>query len=297
MRDGRVTGGGPIAEYPNTRIAELMVGHAMLPLDVRRTGAGDTVMLAVRNLEVAGDRGVGAVRGVTLAVHAGEIVGVAGVEGNGQHELIECLAGLRPARGGEVRLAGRPAPAGARGRLGAGIAHVPGDRLRRGMVGDMTVAENLVLGMHRDVAGGSWFGPRQLARHAQPLLHEYDVRPPLPSLAVRALSGGNQQKLVIAREIARGAPVMLVAHPTRGVDLGATDFIHRRLIESRNSGRAILLVSSELSEILALSDRILVMFDGRIVHETTPRATDERNLGLYMTGQGSPSPQRSGPPR
>ncbi len=287
MRAGRVVGGGPIAEYSSERIAELMVGHTPAPARRERTSATGNVLLSVRQLEVADDRGLSAVRGVSLAIHEGEIVGIAGVEGNGQHELIECLAGLRPARAGDVRMAGGIAPRGARARFRAGLAHVPGDRLRRGLVGGMTVAENLVLGRHDDrTVAGLWLTPRALARHARPLLADYDVRPPAPAAAAHTLSGGNQQKLVIAREISRGAAVMLVAHPTRGVDLGATAFIHGRLIAARNSGRAILLVSSELSEILALSDRVLVMYGGRFVHETAPHMTDERTLGMYMTGQG-----------
>jgi general nucleoside transport system ATP-binding protein len=287
MRAGRVAGGGPIAEFSNERIAELMVGHAPARGRRERTSATGKVLFSARQLEVLDDRGLLAVRGVSLALHEGEIVGIAGVEGNGQHELIECLAGLRPASGGDVRLAGGLAPRGARARFHAGLAHVPGDRLRRGMVGGMSVAENLVLGRQddREVAG-AWLTPRALARNARPLLADYDVRPPDPGAEAGTLSGGNQQKMVIAREISRGAAVMLVAHPTRGVDLGATAFIHERLIAARNSGRAILLVSSELTEILALSDRVLVMYGGRFVHETAPHTTDERTLGFYMTGQG-----------
>jgi len=286
MRAGRVVGGGALTSLTHDAIAELMVGRAMAPLVVERTPGVEGVRLEVNDLEVFDARGLAAVRGVSFTVRGGEILGLAGVEGNGQHELIECLAGLVHARGGTVRIDGRDAPRGTRARFAAGLAHVPADRHRRGMIEPMTLAENLILGLERDPALGRGPGldPAALARHARALLEAYDVRPPDPRARAGALSGGNQQKLVMARELSRNAGVMLVAHPTRGVDLGATAFIHRRLIAARNSGRAVLLVSSELSEILALSDRVMVIFDGRIVFESTARATDERELGHYMTG-------------
>jgi simple sugar transport system ATP-binding protein len=156
------------------------------------------------------------------------------------------------------------------------------------MVAEMTLAENLALGRQREpgIGRGPWLGPGALAAHAAPLLERFDVRPPVPELRGRQLSGGNQQKLVVARELSRGAAVVLAAHPTRGVDLGAVAAIHERLLAERDAGRAVLLVSSELTEILALADRILVIYAGRIVHETRPAETDERTLGLYMTGKG-----------
>ena len=287
MRAGRVVGGGPIGSLSNAAIAELMIGRPLPPLGLERAGGVGQVRLEVKDLEVADDRGLPAVRGVSFEVRGGEIVGIAGVEGNGQHELVECLAGLRPARRGAVRIEDRVVPPGARARFAAGLAHIPADRHRRGMIAEMTLAENLVLGMHHDRAlgRGPALDPRRLAERARPLLATYDVRPPDPRARAGALSGGNQQKLVVARELARAAGVMLVAHPTRGVDLGATTFIHRRLLDARNAGRALLLVSSELSEILALSDRVLVMYEGRIVCERRVESTGERELGLYMTGQ------------
>jgi simple sugar transport system ATP-binding protein len=295
MRAGRVVGSGPIAEMSVERMAELMVGHVPAPLAARSARTPGAVALTAEALEVASDRGLLAVRGVSLAVREGEIVGIAGVEGNGQHELVECLAGLRaPVRGaievGGVRLAG-----GARAHRDAGLAHIPSDRLHRGLVPSMTLAENLVLGRQRDrgLLAGTGFGGGALEKYARPRLAEFDVRPPEPRRQAGRLSGGNQQKLIAARELSPrspGAPptrAILAAHPTRGVDLGAIDFLHRRLLAERDAGRAVLLVSSELSEILALSDRILVMFEGRIVHETTPAETDERRLGLHMTGRAT----------
>jgi len=297
MRGGRVVGSGDVAELPVERIAELMVGHAIPPLAARRALPAGETRLDVRGLTVRDDRGLDAVRQVSLTVRAGEIVGIAGVTGNGQDELVECIAGLRPPAAGEVWIAGQrgfsgraargPAGRAARQHRAAGLAHIPSDRLHRGLVPEMSLAENLVLGLTRDPAlgRGPLLSPRALAARARPLLAGYDVRPPEPGARARQLSGGNQQKLIAARELSRAAPVVLAAHPTRGVDLGAVSLIHRRLLAERDAGRALLLMSSELSEILTLSDRVLVMFEGRIVHETTPDATDERTLGLAMTGR------------
>jgi simple sugar transport system ATP-binding protein len=297
MRAGRVVGSGPIAEFPVERMAELMVGRPIPPLHARATHEERLPLLSVRLLDVLDDRGLPAVRRASFEVLAGEIVGLAGVEGNGQHELVECLAGLRRARHGEIHVAGRDCTAlGARERFAAGLAHIPSDRLRRGLIADMSLAENLVLGRQREPTVGS--GPllprRALERRATGVLALYDVRPPEPGRPARQLSGGNQQKLIAARELTRGAAVVLAAHPTRGVDLGAIAFLHQRLLRERDAGRAVLLVSSELSEILALADRIFVMYEGRLVHETRPDETDERTLGLYMTGrQAAPAEGRS----
>jgi simple sugar transport system ATP-binding protein len=298
MRGGRVVADGAANTMSIERIAELMVGRAIAPLEPRAARAPGPARLEARDLVVRDDRGLEAVRGISFAVRAGEIVGIAGVEGNGQHELVECLAGLRPAWRGTIAIDGRALPPtrrsalgdlpGARAHRAAGLAHIPSDRLARGLVPDFSLAENLVLGLQRDASLGlgAMLSRRTLERRALPLLEGYDVRPPLPRTIARRLSGGNQQKLVAARELSRRAPVVLAAHPTRGVDLGAVALLHRRLIEERDAGSAILLVSSELSEILTLSDRVLVMYEGRIVLETTPAGTDERSLGLTMAGRG-----------
>jgi simple sugar transport system ATP-binding protein len=288
MRAGRVVGGGPVESFSAGRIAELMVGRPMAERLERSERAPGPPLLEVRDLEALDDRRLPAVRGLSFEARAGEVVGIAGVEGNGQHELVECLAGLRrPARGsiaiGGRRVSGRSA----REHFAAGLAHIPSDRLRRGLVGDMNLAENLVLGLQRSPAlgAGPWLPPRRLAERARPRLEEFDVRPPDPLALALQLSGGNQQKLIAARELSRDARVLIAAHPTRGLDLGATEFVHGRLLAERDRGRAVLLVSSELTEILALSDRILVLYEGRLVHETRPGSTDERTLGLAMTGR------------
>jgi len=290
MRAGAVVGGGAVADLAVEEIAALMVGRSIPALRPRAARAPGEVALAVRGLEVRDSRGLPAVRGVSFDVRGGEIVGIAGVEGNGQHELIECLAGLVPPAAGDIAIAGRAVTAHSAGaHRAAGMAHIPSDRLRRGLVPEMTTAENLVLGLHRqpEVGRGMMLERDALERRARPLLEAYDVRPADPAARARALSGGNQQKLIAARELSRGAPVVLAAHPTRGVDLGAVAFLHGRLLEERDAGRAVLLVSSELSEILALSDRVLVLYEGRVVLETRPAATDERALGLSMTGRGT----------
>ncbi|HYM80974.1 MAG TPA: ABC transporter ATP-binding protein, partial [Candidatus Limnocylindria bacterium] len=289
LRAGRVVGGGQAEELTIESIAELMMGHRPTPLRERAITRPEVPLLEVRMLDVLDDRRLTAVRRVAFTVRGGEIVGIAGVDGNGQHELIECLAGLRPPVRGEVLIAGVPVSArSARAHTRAGLAHVPSDRLRRGLVPGMNLAENLVLGLHRDsgIGEGPMLSPSGLESRAQRLLRDYDVRPANPKLLAQQLSGGNQQKLVVARELSRGAPVLLAAHPTRGVDLGAVEFIHQRLLAERDHGRAVLLVSSDLSEILALADRVLVMYEGRLVHETRPAHINERTLGLFMTGRG-----------
>ncbi len=288
MRAGRVVGGGRAADLTIENIAERMVGRAVPPLRARAPRAPGTPVLEVRDLVVRDERGLEAVRGVSFDVRQGEIVGIAGVEGNGQHELVEAIAGLLPLALGERVVQGRRVRGSARDVSAAGVAHVPGDRLRRGLVADMTLAENLVLGRQREPELGAWpwLTPRALAARAATTLERFDVRPANATLRARQLSGGNQQKLVVARELTRGAAVVIAAHPTRGVDLGAVAAIHERLLAERDAGRGVLLVSSDLSEILALADRVLVIYEGRIVHETTPAATDERTLGLFMTGRG-----------
>jgi simple sugar transport system ATP-binding protein len=293
MRGGRVVGGGMAAELSIEQMAELMVGRVPAPLGARATRAPGGRVLEAIDLHVQDARGLAAIAGVSLSVRGGEIVGLAGVEGNGQHELVECLAGLSAARAGRVRIGGRDVTGqGARAHTEAGLAHIPADRLRRGLVAEMTTAENLVLGRQREAARGPWLGGPALEARAKAPLREYDVRPADPRARAGRLSGGNQQKLVVARELGRSeasaahpACALIAAHPTRGVDLGAIDAIHRRILAARDGGLGVLLVSSELSEILALADRIVVLTGGRIVHETTPALTDERTLGLYMTGR------------
>jgi simple sugar transport system ATP-binding protein len=253
----------------------------------RRSPAMDAAhaLLSVRDLTVEPAPGLVAVRGVSFEVAAGEIFGVAGVEGNGQRELIEAIAGLRPAASGSIALAGRDLRAlDVRQHGDAGVSHIPEDRHERALVLDHSVAENLILGQQHRFTRGPMLDARRIDAHARELMARYDIRPSEPALAVRALSGGNQQKVVVARELAREFRVLLAAQPTRGVDVGAVEFIHPRLRETRDEGKAVLLVSADLAELLALSDRIAVMYGGCFVATLRRGEASAATLGEYMTG-------------
>jgi simple sugar transport system ATP-binding protein len=235
---------------------------------------------------VRDDRGLEAVRGVSLEVRAGEIVALAGVDGNGQQELVEAIAGLRDADSGRVAIAGENVSGrGVRATVEAGVAHIAEDRQRRGLVLDFTLAENLALREYRSppLSRRGWLNTGRINARARDLLEEYDVRGGGAGTLAASLSGGNQQKVCIAREIASN-PRLLIAHqPTRGLDVGAIEFVHQRLVTERDQGRGILLVSLESDEVRSLADRILVIYEGRIVGEFPPDASEEE-LGVAMTG-------------
>ena len=267
-------------------LARSMVGReVLLRVEKRPTQPGDT-LLKVEDLVVRDDRGLEAVRGLSIEVHANEIVGIAGVDGNGQSELIDALTGLRHPASGHIRIAGHDLRrATAREALDAGLGHIPEDRQRRGLVLDFNLAENLVLHDYgrEPFSKLGWINPRGWLRWARGLLQEFDVRGGGPTTRGGSLSGGNQQKVVIAREVSRNPSVLIAAQPTRGLDVGAIEFVHRRLVEQRDAGKAVLLVSLELEEILSLSDRILVLYEGRIVAEFSPDVTEEE-IGFAMIG-------------
>ena len=292
MRDGKVVGDRKTAETSAAELARLMVGRDVL-LRVEKPPANpQQPVLAVRDLSLVAADGTKRLDGVGFEVRAGEIVGIAGIEGNGQTELVEALAGLTEDAevSGTVTLLGEDVTELAvRPRRHRGIAHVPEDRHRRGMLLDFDLAENCILGAadRPPVAVGplrSWLDRVAIRVRGQRILKEYDVRPPDLQLRARSLSGGNQQKLVMGRELHDGPKLLLVAQPTRGVDIGGIEFIHRRLVERRDEGCAILLVSSELEEVTALSDRLLVIRGGRIVGEVDPQTTSTEQIGLLMTG-------------
>jgi simple sugar transport system ATP-binding protein len=292
MRAGRVVDTLPGATAP-AAIARAMVGRDVaLGGGPRGTAAPGEVRLDVRGLAVDRAHGGRALDGVDLAVRAGEIVGIAAVEGNGQRELIEAIAGLVPLAAGTIALGGRTlAGASVAARRAAGLAHVPEDRHRRGLALELSVAENLILGRHRELAPGLVLSPAKVDAHARAAIAAADVRPPDPSAPARALSGGNQQKIVIARELGRPeAKVLLAAHPTRGVDVGAIEAIHEDLIAARDRGWAVLLASAELAELAALSDRIVVLFRGRVAATLEGAALAAPDLvarlGAAMTGAG-----------
>ena len=292
MRAGRTVAHMPTAGTTPQAIARAMVGRDVaLALDAEYTGVPAVqqlgavpAMLEVRDLSVIGAAGQPMVRNIEFSIAPGEILGIAGVEGNGQTELIEAIAGLRAATG-TIALGGRDLmPLGVRQRGDAGLSHIPEDRHERALVLDYSVAENLILGQqHRFTRGAALDGGRILT-HARSLIAHYDIRPTDPALPARALSGGNQQKIVVARELSRDFKVLLAAQPTRGVDVGAIEFIHTRLREARDQGKAVLLVSADLSEVLALSDRVAVMYGGRIVALLPRSDASPETLGPYMTG-------------
>ena len=288
IRRGKVIETLPTAGATEESLAQLMVGREVL-LDVEKTGASPGApLLRVADLHVRDERGIEKVHGVSLEVREGEIVGVAGVDGNGQTELIDAIVGLRRPDAGTIELAGEDVTRhGARHHFDAGLGHVPQDRQRRGLVLDFSLAENVALHDYRKPPASrfGWLFPNRLVDRARRLITEFDVRGGGPLTKAGALSGGNQQKVILAREIDRDPKVLIAAQPTRGLDVGAIEFVHRRLIEERDDGRAVLLVSLELDEILSLSDRILVIYEGEIVAEFPPTAT-EAELGLAMTGGG-----------
>ena len=268
-------------------LAKLMVGREVL-LRVDKTPAQPAEpVLEVEDLSVLDDRGLEAVRGVTLEVRAGEIVGIAGVDGNGQTELIDALTGLRHPQGGRVAVDGQDLTnANADHHLESGMGHIPEDRQRRGLVLDFTLGENLALHDYdkQPFSHFGWLRPGRIFTWARGLLKEFDVRGGNPRTRASALSGGNQQKVVVAREVTRDPRVLIAAQPTRGLDVGAIEFVHRRLVEERDEGgRAVLLISLEIDEILSLSDRILVIYEGQIVEEYGPDVS-EQQLGIAMTG-------------
>ncbi len=289
MRQGQMVATRKTSETTVEELAELMVGRRVLLHVEKGEAKPGEIKLSVRNLTVKDSRGVTMVKDVSFDVRAGEIVGIAGVAGNGQSELIETIAGIRKATSGTVMLDGRPVdvtgaadPADLRRR---GLAHVPEDRHHMGLILPFEEYENSILGYHndREYGNGPFLDLKAVEADARDKIAKYDIRPTDPHLKTANFSGGNQQKIVLAREMEQDPGVLIVGQPTRGVDVGAIEFIHKRLIAMRDAGKAVLLVSVELDEIRSLSDRILVMFDGRIVGERGSDAT-EGALGLLMAG-------------
>jgi simple sugar transport system ATP-binding protein len=249
-----------------------------------------TSAIRVNDLVVMGARNTRAVDGVTFSIRPGEILGIAGVEGNGQSELIEALAGLRPIQSGMMRVNGHDVTTeSVSARRDYGVSHIPEDRHRRGLVLDYSIADNLLLGLQSDYSKRGVLNGDRIQENASSKIKAFDIRPPSSELPARALSGGNQQKVVIAREMGRAFSILLASQPTRGVDVGAIEFIHAQLREARADGKAVLLVSAELKEILALADRVAVMYRGKLTKVMPIEDVDEETLGEYMTGTRSES--------
>ncbi|WP_127901079.1 ABC transporter ATP-binding protein [Solirhodobacter olei] len=291
MRRGQMTATVKTSETSPEQLAELMVGRKVLLRVEKKPATPGKTVLEVENLKVVDRFGVERLKGVSLNVKAGEIVGIAGVAGNGQSELLEVLGGFTAATG-HLRMNGRELDVSGRHSDGQtrrhdGISHVPEDRQHLGLIMDFAAWENVAFGYHNDPAyqrNGFLMDNAALVRETAAKMQRFDVRPPDPKLAAKNFSGGNQQKLVLAREIERNPDLLLIGQPTRGVDIGAIEFIHQQIVRLRDAGKAILLVSVELDEIMSLADRIAVMFDGRIMGERLPEETDERELGLLMAG-------------
>lgn len=291
MRRGEVVGETIPAKSSPESLAALMVGREVL-LRVSRTPATPgSPTVSVRDLVVTDDRGGRAVDGVGFSVRAGEIVGIAGVQGNGQTELVEALTGLRPIVSGQIFLDEREVGrTSVRTRTDAGLAHVPEDRRRHGVIMPFTIGQNLILNRYQHQPFSRWLVMRAqaMAVEARGLIRRFDIRPSVAERPVSALSGGNVQKVIVAREMARPVRAIVAAQPTRGVDVGSIEFIHRQLIAVRDAGTAVLLVSAELDELLALADRILVMFRGRVVGELSSVEATRERLGLLMAGVSGP---------
>jgi len=287
LRAGRVVGATTPTQATETGLAEMMVGRSVV-LRVEKTVAqpGD-VVLQVEDLKVDDDRGHLAVDGVNLQVRSGEILGVAGVEGNGQRELVEAITGLRHTSAGEITINGESLTNSSTRQVAqAGVGHIPEDREKHGIVAVYSLAENSVLNRYyRQPFSNRGIMRREVIHeHAEAVVDEFDVRTPNVTVSVSSLSGGNKQKLIVGREFSEDIELLVAAQPTRGIDIGAIEFIHRRIVEQRDNGAAVLLVSAELDEILSLADRIAVLYDGKLMGVLEASLANRESVGLLMAG-------------
>ena len=288
MRDGKVVGEVKTSETNAADLARMMVGREVLLRIEKPDAKPADLVLSLEDFSVRGSDGAPRVDKISFDVRAGEIVGIAGIEGNGQTELIEALSGLVPGSrmSGAIKFLGQDITRiDARLRKELGIAHIPEDRHRRGLLLDFDLAENSILGVHYrpPAARGVFLNQQGIRQRASEIIRDFDVRPPNAALPARALSGGNQQKLIIGREFELNPKLLLVSQPTRGVDIGAIEFIHSKLVGLRDAGCAVLLVSAELEEVTALADRLLIIHEGKIAGEVDPRQTSLEEIGLLMT--------------
>ena len=289
MRQGKLVGVAETKDVNERILAAMMVGKEVLLEALDREDRGETeTAVEVRDLQALDNRGLPAVRGVSLTVRRGEILGIAGIEGNGQSELIEAITGMRPLRGGTVTIMGKSIAGKTPGEIRAlGLAHVPEDRLATGVCAPADITDNLIVGKEKDPRF-SWkrihMKRKAIRAYAQEIFQRFDIRGAGVDTAVGSLSGGNMQKVVVAREFSFDTPVLIISQPTRGVDIGAMDFIHQQIMQKRNAGCAILLVSADLDELLRLSDRLLTIYEGRITGEFQAGDIDKREISYYMTG-------------
>lgn len=287
LRRGKVVGEALPKNTSESQIAEMMVGRAVQLVVDKAEAVPRESMLDVRNVTVVEPDGRVVVDDVTFEVRVGEIVGVAGVQGNGQTELVEAIAGLRRAASGSIVLGGRDITTDSpRERHEAGMAHIPEDRQRQGLVTDLSIVENLVLTRYHDSEFSSGIRMKwDVAKaRAKELVAAYDIRTTDPAQPASTLSGGNQQKVIVARELSREIRLAVAAQPTRGIDVGSIEYVHAQIVKERDAGRAVLVVSTELDEVMSLADRVLVMYRGKIVADVDPKKVSHMDIGLYMAG-------------
>lgn len=287
LRDGKMVGSVPTVETTRRQMAEMMVGRELNQQLKRLDASRGECRLEVNDVHAMSDRETPALRGISLKVHAGEILGLAGVSGNGQRELAQVICGLRPATKGKVTLGGKDVTGASPDKLiDQGLSYVPEERMRDGMVRDFTVAENLILRDHTDspYSKAGFFNFKAIQQRSDELVKSFNVKTPSLDTPAKNLSGGNIQKLILARELSRKPGVVVAAQPTRGLDIGAIEYVHQTLLAQREEGTAILLISEDLDEVLALSDRIAVIFEGRIMGEVSSEEATAQQLGLMMAG-------------
>lgn len=283
LRRGKVACRVETAATTKDKLAEMIIGSEMDYVSEKSKALPGKPVLVVKDLKVTNDKGAAAVNGISLTVNSGEILGIAGVEGNGQKELIEAVNGLRKADEGTILLNGKPL------NNQMTIAHIPADRQKHGMAADYTIAENVLLGRQREDRFSTIFAIRKnaVSEYTDKLIDEYDIRPANNKELLGTLSGGNQQKVVVSRELTRETELIIAAHPARGLDIKAAAFVQGSLLKEREKGKGILLVSSDLTELLMLSDRIAVIYNGKITAMLDPALTGEMEIGKYMTGTES----------
>lgn len=289
MRQGKMVGTLKTQDANEQILAEMMVGREVLFEELEKKDVAREEVLRVNNIKARDNRGLLALRGVSFSLHSGEILGIAGVEGNGQSELVEVLTGLRQVEEGTFTINGIEAtnmdPLQIRE---LGVSHIPEDRLSRGLSVDATITENMIIGNHRKepyAVRGIHLNRKKIRERTNRLIKEYDVRTPSQDIVAGNLSGGNMQKMIVAREFSFDSKILIVAQPTRGIDIGAIEFVHKEIIEKRNEGAAILLVSADLDEIFRLSDRIITLYEGQITGEFLNKEISKKEIGLYMTGK------------
>ena len=291
MRKGRLIGVADTCDMDEKKLASMMVGRPVLYDRLEKTGQTGEERIRVEQLHVADNRGLPAVDGLSLSVRAGEVLGIAAIEGNGQSELLEAITGMRPIESGDISICGQSIRGKDPGEIRKlGLAHIPEDRLTTGVSRDASVTDNLIVGRHRDREFNR-FGFHQrtstIERYARQVYENFDIRGAGLEVNAGSMSGGNMQKVVVAREFSFDTPVLIIAQPTRGVDVGAIEFIHSRIIEKRNAGCAILLCSADLDEVFRLSDRIITMYEGRITGQFKTSEISKEEIGYYMTGDRS----------